>query len=236
MTETPTHPFAQKFAVIMASLRAAVCYFTGPPLLDPPVVMRPRRPLPAPLALRLHLRLGKLLRDFNRVFAYVMAHGEDPPPRRKPAPRPDSAATQAAEGAQREAQAACEGSHPAVPAAAGQPESSPPRPARGPRLPGHAGWLAAVSAHISVHRSQLQYLLASPDALDVLPRSPALMRLLHPLCRILGVALPAELLPLLPPKPKRPPRAPRPRKRRWTPPRRADLHFILRMGKPIEES
>ena len=93
-----------------------------------------------------------------------------------------------------------------------------------------------MSAHISVHRSQLQYLLAQPESLDVLGRSPALMRLLHPLCRILGVALPAALLPRLPPKPPRPPRAPRPRKRRWNPPRRADLHFILRMGKPIPEN
>jgi len=93
-----------------------------------------------------------------------------------------------------------------------------------------------VSAQVSAYGSQLQYLLTGPDALDVLPRSPALMRLLHPLCRMLGVALPAELLPLLQPKPPPPPRAPRPRKRRWHPPRRADLHFLLRMGKPIPES
>ena len=63
-----------------------------------------------------------------------------------------------------------------------------------------------MSAQISAYGSQLQYLLAGPDALDLLPRSPALLRRPHPLCRALAVAVPAELLPL--------------RKRRWNPPQR----------------
>ena len=221
MTETPTHPFAQKFAVIMASLRAAICYFTGPPLLDPPVVMRPRRPLPAPLALRLHLRLGKLLRDFNRVCAYVMAHGEDPPPRRKPAPRPDAGAAQAPDVAP--------GNLPhGVQSTA--PGARPDSPKRAPRLPGQAGWLRSLSSEIACYGGQLQYLVNQPDSLAMLRASPMLGRLIQPLCRMLGVVIPAEVAPPRPPKPPRPPRAPRPRKRRWNPPRRADLHFILRMG------
>jgi len=234
VTEAPTHPFGRNFATLMGALRAAILYFVAPPPLDPPVVMRPRRPLAAPLALRLHRRLGKMMRDFNRLFAYVMAHGGDAPPRRKPAPRPDAAAAQGA--SQGVFQGAHQGSLPSVPGAADQPEPSPPRPPRGPRLPGHAGWLGSLSSHISAYGSQLQHLLADPDSLSVLRRSPALTRLLHPLCRMLGVAIPAALLPPRPPRPPRASRAPCPRKRRWNPPRRADLHFLLRMGKPIQES
>ena len=62
----------------------------------------------------------------------------------------------------------------------------------------------------------------------LLAASPRLMALVRPLFHILGVVLPAALQP---PKPPRKPRKPRPR--RWQPPRRGDLHLLLRMGKPI---
>jgi hypothetical protein len=236
----------------MGALRAAIFSFVRPPPLDAPVAMRPRRPLAVPLALRMHRRLGKMMRDFTRLFAYVIAHGGDAPPRRKPAPRPDAAAAQAAEAAQPAAQWAAQraaqwAAQWAARTAPQEPPQEPPKeppgaavqpesPPRAPRLPGHAGWLAGLSSEISAYGGQLQHLLAGPDSLEVLRRSPALMRLLHPLCRALAVAMPAELQPLLPPKPPRAPRVPRPRKRRWHPPRRADLHFLLRMGKPIPEN
>jgi hypothetical protein len=85
----------------------------------------------------------------------------------------------------------------------------------------------------------LQHLVNDPETLAMLRASPALALLIQPLCRMLGVVIPAEVAPPRPPKPPRPPRAPRaprPRKRRWNPPRRADLHFLLRMGKPIPEN
>jgi hypothetical protein len=106
-------------------------------------------------------------------------------------------------------------------------------PARAPRLPGHAGWLAGLSGATAVVASQLRFLLADPEALALLRASPALVHMLHPLCRMLGVALPAEVLP---PRPPKAPRQPRPRRRRWHPPRRGDLLFLLRMGKPLPES
>jgi len=63
--------------------------------------------------------------------------------------------------------------------------------------------------------------------------------MLRPLCRMLGVALPAEVLP---PRPEvEPDTAPKPPRRRrrhlWRPPsRRSDMLFLLRMGTPLIES
>ena len=69
-------------------------------------------------------------------------------------------------------------------------------------------------------------LIVAPGAYDGL--TARLVALLRPLCRMLAVEFPHGVLP------PRPPRAPRPpRRRRWHPPRRGDLHFLLRMGKPL---
>ncbi len=229
MTDAPPPIFALSFAGIMVALRAAVGFVAGRVPPGAPLALRPRRVLAAPLVLRLHRRLGKMMQAVAALLAYRTADGKDPPPRRKPAPRPDAAA--AAVAAATEATDIPQDAAAAVPPAA-RPE---PRP-RAPRLPGRAGWLTGLSAEIAGRASQLRYLLAQPETQALLHDSPTLVRLLHPLCRMLGVALPAELLPPRPPKPPRPPRAPRPRQRRWHPPRRADLHFLLRMGKPIPES
>ena len=229
MTDILSHPFARGFALVMASLREAIAYVAGRPALNEQPYRRARRPLAMPLAERLHRRLGKMMQKFNAVFAHVVAFGADPPqraPRRKPAPRPDADAAQAPDVAQGSSQ----GSSPTVPGAA-RPDS----PKRAPRLPGQAGWLRSLSSEIACYGGQLQYLVNQPDSLAMLRASPMLGRLIQPLCRMLGVVIPAEVAPPRPPKPPRPPRPPRVRKRRWNPPRRADLHFILRMGKPIAE-
>ena len=232
MTDAPPPIFALSFAGIMVALRAAVGFVAGRVPPGAPLALRPRRVLAAPLVLRLHRRLGKMMQAVAALLAYRAAHGEDPPQRRKPAPRPGAAAATAME-APRDIP---HDDAAAVPPTAAAPPEPAARPRRGPRLPGRAGWLTGLSANIAAHASQLQYLLAGAEAQALLRTSPRLVRLLHPLCRMLGVALPAELLPPRPPKPPRPPRAPRPRRRRWHPPRRADLHFLLRMGKPIPES
>ena len=92
-----------------------------------------------------------------------------------------------------------------------------------------ARWLAGLSLNINCAGSQLQHLMYDPELAALLAASPRLVALLRPLCRMLAVEFPHGVLP------PRPPRAPRPPRRRpWHPPRRADLHFLLRMGKPIE--
>ena len=233
MTDALSHPFARGFAVIMANLRAAIYYVAGRPALNEQPMMHARRPLAMPLALRLQRRLGKMIQQFDAVFAYVVAFGEDPPqraPRRKPAPRPDAGAAQSPDVAPGNLPQGVQST---------APGARPDSPKRAPRLPGQAGWLRSLSSEIACYGGQLQYLVNQPDSLAMLRASPMLVRLIQPLCRMLGVEIPAEVAPPRPPKPPRPPRpprAPRPRKRRWTPPRRGDLLFMLRMGKPIPES
>ena len=224
MTDAPPHPIATRFAQIMAALRAAVAIAAGPPPLGLPLVLRLRRPLAPSLAVRLHQRLGKMMQVFAALVTHLTAFGADAPPRpprSKPAPPAEAAAPIPQDTPQGTSQTV------AWSVAAARPGS----PARAPRLPGHAGWLAGLSAGTAAVASQLRFLLADPDALALLRASPALVQMLHPLCRMLGVALPAEVLP---PRPPKAPRPPRPRRRRWHPPRRGDLHFLLRMGKPLE--
>ncbi len=235
MTDAPPSIFALSFAGIMVALRAALGFVAGPVPPGAPLALRPRRVLAAPLVLRLHRRLGKMMQAVATLLAYRAAYGKDPPPRRKPAPRPEGAAAAATELTQTAPRDIPQDAAAVPPAAAARPEPDARAP-RAPRLPGRAGWLTGLSAEIAGRASQLRDMLAQPETQALLQDSPMLVRLLHPLCRMLGVALPAELLPPRPPKPPRPPRAPRPRRRRWHPPRRADLHFLLRMGKPIPES
>ncbi len=228
VTDAPPHPIATRFAQIMAALRAAVAIAAGPPPLGGPLVLRARRPLAPNLAVRLHQRLGKMMQVFAALVAHLTAFGADAPPRpprRKPAPPVEAAAPIPQDTFQGTPQGTPQTE--AWRVAAARPAS----PRRAPRLPGHAGWLAGLSAQTAVVASQLRFLLADPEALALLRASPALVQMLHPLCRMLGVALPAEVLP---PSPPRPPR--KPRRRRWRVPRRGDLLFLLRMGKPIPET
>ncbi len=233
MTDAPPHPIATRFARIMAALREAVAIAAGPPPLGGPLVLRLRRPLAAPLALRLHQRLGKMMQAFAALVAHLAAFGTDAPPRaprRKPAPRPDAAAL---------AQDAPPGAPPdpfrnTLQDAPWRAAARPASPPRAPRLPGHAGCLAGLSGAAAVAAAQLHSLLADPDALTLLRASPALVQMLRPLCRMLGIALPADVLP--PPPAATEPKPPRRRRRRWHPPRRGDLLFLLRMGTPLIES
>jgi hypothetical protein len=99
------------------------------------------------------------------------------------------------------------------------------------RVPSRRAWLAGLSLNVNCAGSQLQHLMYDPELAALLAASPRLVALLRPLCRMLGVEFPHGILP------PRPPRAPRkPRRRRWHPPRRADLLFLLRMGKPLIET
>ena len=65
----------------------------------------------------------------------------------------------------------------------------------------------------------------------LLAATPALGRLLRPLCRMLGVVVPGT--PPAPERPRapRPPRPPRPRK--WRPGRRVDVMALIGMGRSI---
>ena len=108
------------------------------------------------------------------------------------------------------------------------PPATPPAAAPKLRLPGHRAWLCCLCPGGAAARSRMQHLLEDPEMRALLAASPRLMALVRPLFHILGVVLPAALQP---PKPPRKPRKPRPR--RWQPPRRGDLHLLLRMGKPI---
>ena len=236
MTDAPPHPIATRFARIMAALREAVAIAAGPPPLGGPLVLRLRRPLAAPLALRLHQRLGKMMQAFAALVAHLAAFGTDAPPRaqrRKPAPRADAAAAPAQDAPPDAPPDPFRNTLQDAPWRAAARPASPPR---APRLPGHAGWLAGLSGAAAVAAAQLRHLLNDPEALALLRASPALVQMLRPLCRMLGVTLPAEVLP--PPSPDAAPKPPRRRRRRlWRPPsRRSDMLFLLRMGTPLIES
>jgi len=245
VTAAPPHPIATRFAAIMAGLRAAVAAACGRPLLAGPLVLLARRPLPGPLALRLHERLGKMMQEFAALVARVVAFGADAPPRpprRKPAPRPDAAAPiprvaapdPSADRSYWIAAAAAAAAADAPGAARPEP---PPRAPRPPRLPGNFGWLLGMSSATAIAGSQLAYLLTDPDMLALLRASPQLVQMLRPLCRMLGVALPAEFQPP-PPPPGAEPKPPRRRRRRlWRPPsRRSDMLSLVRMGTPLSRS
>ena len=232
VTDAPPRPFAVNFAQIVAGLRAALGAACGRPALAGRVVDQPRRILPGPLALRLHARLGKMMQVFAALVAHLAAFGADPPsraPRRKQAPRPDAAASPAQDTPQ--------GTSQDTPSATAAPAESPPRAPRAPRLPSNFGWLPGVSSGVAAAASQLRHLLTDPELLALLHTSPQLVRMMRPLCWMLGVTLPATVLP---PRPARveadgEPKPPRRRRRRlWRPPsRRSDMLLLVRMGTPL---
>ena len=237
MTDTPPHPIVTGFAAIMTYLRDSVAAACGRPAPAGPLVLLARRPLIPPLALRLHQRLGKMMQEFAALVAHLVAFGADAPsraPRGEPAPRPEAAAAPTPDAPPDATQDP--GLNPpwGTPAAA-QPES-PPRAPRPPRLPSNFGWLPCMSSAAAAAASQLQYLLSNPDALALLLASPQLVRMIRPLCWMLGIKLPAAVVPPPPPKPEPDPDAPPkpPRRRRprlWRPPsRRSDMLLLLRMG------
>ena len=115
----------------------------------------------------------------------------------------------------------------------------PGGPRRKPVLPTGRAWLvAALGAEAAAYASQLQSLLAEPEAAAALANSPAARRTLAPIRHMLGLAPPRQRRPRArrnapppPPKPPRPPAAvhrsidPPPRggaaaRPWWMPPRR----------------
>jgi len=99
--------------------------------------------------------------------------------------------------------------------AAGHLPRPPRRPGAAPRPSGapapfpnrRHGWLAIMLDHNARgYASQLNHLLHTPGVADIIAASPGAVRTLRPLCRMLGVDLPAVLRP-----PARPPAPPRQR-------------------------
>ena len=223
MTDAPPQPLAARFARIVAFLLQGIGECGA------------RRQIAGPLTLRLQVRFNKMVRRFAALLAHLAAFGADAPLRAYHRKQPPPAAS------------------PQDPAPA--PESPPEsprdpdpwhnplpkwaRPAaarrRAPplsqavRVPSRSKWLTGLSLNVNCAGSQLQHLMYDPELAAMLAASPRLVALIRPLCRMLAVEFPHGVLP------PRPPRAPRkPRRRRWHPPRRGDLHFLLRMGKPLE--
>ena len=225
MTDTPPQPLAVRFAQIVAFLLQGIgeCGL--------------RRQIAGPLTFRLHRRFTRMVRRFAALLAHLAKFGADAPLRayNRKQPPPDAAAP-----------AATPQDPPPVPAPEpprdpyprqnplpkwARPGARPPAPplSQAVRVPSRAKWLAGLSLNVNCAGSQLQHLMFDRELGALLAASPRLVALLRPLCRMLAVEFPHGILP------PRPPRAPRkPRRRRWHPPRRGDLHFLLRMGKPLE--
>src|SRR5487761_2710442 len=221
VTSAPPDSIATRFAQIMTGLRAALAAAYGRPALTGGGMDQPRRSLAPPLVLRLHRRLGAMMLAFAALVAHLTAFGEDaaqdPSQAASQDPSPDPSPWAAAA---------------AIAATPAQPAPAPRAP-HPPRLPGNYGWLPGVSCGVAAGASQLRHLLTDPDMLALLLASPALVQMLRPLCWMLGVDLPAEVLPPRPePAEPKPPR--RRRRRLWRPPsRRSDMLLLLRMGTPL---
>ena len=224
MTDAPPQPLAARFARIVAFLLQGIGECGA------------RRQIAGPLTLRLQVRFNKMVRRFAALLAHLSAFGADAPLRAYHRKQPPPAAS------------------PQDPAPAPELPQAPPRdpdpwhnplpkwarPAaarrRAPplsqavRVPSRSKWLTGLSLNVNCAGSQLQHLMYDPELGALLAASPRLVALLRPLCRMLAVEFRHGILP------PRPPRAPRPHRRRWHPPRRGDLHFLLRMGKPLPET
>ena len=227
MTDTPPQPLAVRFAQIVALLLQGIgeCGL--------------RRQIAGPLTFRLHRRFTRMVRRFAALVAHLAAFGADAPRRAYNRKQPPLAA------APQEPPQVAAPDPAQVPPPDPDPWHNPlpkwarPAPARRPalplsqavRVPSRGKWLAGLSLNVNCAGSQLQHLLYDPELGSLLAASPRLVALLRPLCRMLAVEFPHGVLP---PRPPRAPRQPRPRRRRWHPPRRGDLHFLLRMGKPLE--
>ena len=223
VTHPAPHPLAVRFAQIVAFLLQGIgeCGL--------------RRQIAGPLTFRLHRRFTKMVRRFAALLAHLAQFGADAPRRTYNRKQPPAATTP-----QEPPQAPAT---PPGPPPDPDPRRNPlpkwarPAAARRPalplsqavRVPSRGKWLTGLSLNVNCAGSQLQHLMYDPELAAMLAASPPLVALIHPLCRMLAVEFPHGVLP------PRPPRAPRkPRRRRWHPPRRGDLHFLLRMGKPLE--
>jgi len=87
----------------------------------------------------------------------------------------------------------------------GRPRAPASAPAA-PALPTRPGWVAHVLDYNARNlASQLDHLLNRPGVAECLAAAPGAARTIRPLCRSLGVAVPAALR--LPPRPPRPPKS-----------------------------
>ena len=88
-----------------------------------------------------------------------------------------------------------------------EPNGAPAMP-----IPRRLLWLVIkLGYHAAGYGSQLNHLLQTPGVAETLAASPGALRTLRPICRMLGVDLPAALQ--LPPRPKKPrSRIPHPKK------------------------
>ena len=213
------HPLAVRFADVVAFLVQGIWE-----------ALRRGR-IAGPLMCRLRLRLNRMSHRFAVLVAHLATFGVDAPRRtyhRKQPPGPATAPDPSQDG----------------PAQDTPPQGDPPQdiPSKRPRVPApplsHAvrmpsrrNWLVGISLDINCASGRLQHLMHDPELAALLAISPRLVALLRPLCRMLCAEFPHGVLP---PPPPRKPRAPR--RRRWHPPRRGDLLFLLRMGKPLPES
>ena len=210
MTNPAPHPLAVRFAQIVAFLLQGIGECGA------------RRQIAGPLTLRLQRRFNKMTRQFAALLAHLAQFGADAPRRAYHRKQPLHAT---------------DPQDPAQDPLPNPPQDSP-KPAaarrRAPplshavRVPSRRAWLTGLSLNINGAGSHLQYMLYDPEMQALLAASPRLVALLRPLCRMLSVEFPPGILP---PPPPRAPRKPRPR--RWRVPRRGDLLFLLRMGKPI---
>lgn len=124
------------------------------------------------------LRLWSRLRRGAARFG-VLASGAPPPrPRRRPVSAPPDTASR---------------SSPDAAASRSSPDAPP--------LPRRAGWLLAPVPEAAAAAGLLRALLQDADTLALIAAEPRLGRILRPLCRALGLALPAELR--LPSTPRR---------------------------------
>jgi hypothetical protein len=85
-------------------------------------------------------------------------------------------------------------------------------PRRAPEFIGRSrGWMLRLVPEAAAFGSQLHHLLNDPEMAALVEAAPQMKRLLRPLCRGLGVDIPASLHPPRIPRPRSPqPRSPRP--------------------------
>ncbi len=210
MTDAPPHPLASWFAEFLAFLLAGIAECGG------------RRQIAGPLTIRLQRRFNKMARRFAALLAHLAEFGADAPVRAYHRKQPPAAAAPQGPAQDPAQEAALDPPKPAVPR-----RHALPLP-QAVRVPNRRAWLVGLSININCAAGRLQDKMHDPELVALLAASPRLVALLRPLCRMLGV----EFAPgILPPPPPRAPRKPRPR--RWRVPRRGDLLFLLRMGKPI---
>jgi hypothetical protein len=84
---------------------------------------------------------------------------------------------------------------PAKPVPASEPGAKHQRTSPSLRLPTSFAWLVRFAPEVTGYRSQLYHLLSDPEFATLLSAAPQMGRVLRPLCRMLGIRVPKDLLP-----------------------------------------